>query len=132
MSKVKEILRLHYELKLSQHEIANILGVSSSSINKYLKYFTSLNLEWPLSDEVIMAHLRTPSTAEFEVDFAVVHAELMRHKSMTLQLIYEEYVDHGFSCCRIRPNIIMKCLLLQIVFSYFVTMVCKYREIRFA
>jgi transposase len=95
MSRVKEILRLHYELKRSQHEIANILNVSSSSVNKYVKYFTSLGLEWPFTDEVIMEHLYKPSISIPEVDFIHVHTELGRHKSMTLQLIWEEYAEAG-------------------------------------
>lgn len=94
MSNIKEILRLHYELELKQHEIAEILGISSSSVNKYINHFTALGNPWPFSNEFIASQLRRSSGVS-NIDFAVVHAELMRHKSMTLQLIWEEYHSEG-------------------------------------
>ena len=95
MSKIKEILRLHHDLKRSQHEIAKILNISSSSVNKYLKDFASLNMKWPYPDEIIKEYLQKSPTTEHAIDFAVVHAELMRRKSMTLQLILDEYHEEG-------------------------------------
>jgi DNA-binding transcriptional regulator LsrR (DeoR family) len=43
MLKMKEILRLHYEGKLSNRKIAKALNVSHSVVNDYIKEFKNSN-----------------------------------------------------------------------------------------
>lgn len=96
MRKIKQILRLHYECKLSQHQIATSLQVS----NKYLKRATLIGLTWPLlaeydNEDALRERLqqdyeKNPSASPDIIDFVGVHQELKR-KSVTLQLLSEEY-----------------------------------------
>ena len=37
MRKIKEVLRLHYELGLGQHQIARCCSISQSTVHGYLK-----------------------------------------------------------------------------------------------
>ena len=92
MYQLKEILRLYYELNLSQRDIAKALGVSAGSVNNYIKKFTSSKHSWPVSDSVLDSIVK-PEPAIF--DFSSVHTELKSHKHMTLQLIWEEYLQAG-------------------------------------
>ena len=65
MHKIKTILRLHYESKLSQRQIARSVQLSLGVINKYLSRATSLGLSWPLPAEyqdeaILLKHLQPP------------------------------------------------------------------------
>jgi transposase len=92
MFQLKEILRLHYEFELSQHEIAKSIKISSSSVNKYLKDFAASGHHWPVSDEILQTITKA---AVPTLDFNLVHTELKSHRHMTLQLIFEEYSVAG-------------------------------------
>jgi predicted transcriptional regulator len=46
MFKIKEILRLKYEAKLSNRKIAKVLNISHSVVNEYVKSFTQLPKEY--------------------------------------------------------------------------------------
>lgn len=109
MRKLKEVLRLHFDLKLSQHQIAKALNLSSGVVNKYLKRATATGIKsWPLpaqfEDETALeSFLRAPvvapivscspkqDTEKDSIDFTTIHQE-MKRKGMTLQLLYEELV----------------------------------------
>lgn len=88
MLQVKEILRLHFELNLSQQQIAQSLKLSCGCVNKYLKKFVELGYTWPVADAVLHNMSSNPPAT---VDYAEVHTELKSYKYMTLQLIWEEY-----------------------------------------
>lgn len=100
MRKIKQILRLHYECQLSQHQIATSLHVSVGVVNKYLKRAVSAGLTWPLpaeydDEELLRVRLQVdaekkPVAPLYGIDFVGVHQEL-KHKSVTLQLLWEEY-----------------------------------------
>ena len=99
MRKIKAILRLHFEAKLSQHQIAQSLNLSSGVVNKYLKRAATCGLSWPLpvayEDEAALEkYLRGSTSTPIEkppvLDFKQTHHELKR-KGMTLQLLWEEY-----------------------------------------
>lgn len=100
MRKIRTILRLHYESKLSQHQIANSIQLSVGAVNKYLKRATAAGLNWPLpaeyDDEEQLRKRLKPATNEaartpqYAINFADIHRELQR-KSVTLQLLWEEY-----------------------------------------
>ncbi len=100
MRKIKNVLRLHQECKLSQHQIAKSLSLSVGVVNKYLKRAEAAGIKWPLSseleDEEALRNKLQPEkiirTTSHPINYASIHQEL-RRKSMTLQLLWEEYVQ---------------------------------------
>jgi transposase len=109
MRQIKTILRLHYESKLSQRQIARSLQLSIGVVNKYLIRAAKAGLGWPLPEEyqdeaVLLKHLQSVAPAPLSVlataiDFAFLHQEL-RRKGVTLQLLWEEHkqkVTHSIS-----------------------------------
>jgi transposase len=101
MRKMREILRLHYELKLGQRQIARSTCVSQSTIHDYLERFARSGLSWPLAPEMTEAQLEAQLFPTPEVfirakarripDFGRIDDELRRNKHVTLQLLWEEY-----------------------------------------
>lgn len=98
MRKIKEVLRLTFDKKMSQHKIAKSLNLSSGVINKYLQRFKDSGLSWPLSPEInevlLQARLKVralppPKAKHSQIDFIKVRQELGR-KHVTLQLLYAE------------------------------------------
>jgi transposase len=109
MRHIREVLRLHYSVGMSQHTIARSLGLSQGTVSKYLNRTRRAGLSWPLPPEFDDdARLETrlypppcelPSNERPQPDWAVVHREL-RRASVTLMLLWEEYCDttsDGFS-----------------------------------
>ena len=100
MRKIKTILRLHYESKLSQRQIARSVDLSVGVINKYLSRAANLGLCWPLpveyEDEATLLKQLQPTpqipviTLGVAINFPAIHQEL-RRKSVTLQLLWEEH-----------------------------------------
>ena len=107
MHKIKDILRLHFETKLSQHQIAASLQLSSGVVNKYLSLSKAAGVCWPLSEEMDEIKLRSilrPYTKKIshyhEPDYASLHQELKR-KGVTILLLWQEYEQaHGKSAYR--------------------------------
>ena len=103
MRKTREVLRLYYELKLGQRQIARSANVSQSTVHEYLTRFTAAGLSWPLPAEMSEAELEAalfptvpskssePGAQRSLPDFAHLHEELQRHKHTTRQLLWEEY-----------------------------------------
>lgn len=103
MQKIKEILRLHFDAKLSQHQIAASLQISSGVVNKYLSLARAAQINWPLHADVdetklramLRPHQTTVTPNRHEPDYASIHQELKR-KGMTLLLLWQEYENtHG-------------------------------------
>ena len=104
MKKIKEILRLKFESKLSHRAIARSLGVSASTVCQYTTAFLRKNLEWPLApeldDNAIQELLESTPFAKpgrnlVSLDCVQIHQELKK-KGVTLQLLWEEYKEvHG-------------------------------------
>ena len=103
MKQLLELLRLHFELKFSQRDIAKMTGVSKTTVGNYIKLFEDSGLIWPLSneylDEVILKAKLTKQHQYIknveilnnkEIDFATIHHELKSHKHVTLKLLWEE------------------------------------------
>jgi transposase len=103
MRKTREVLRLYFELKLGQRQIARSANVSQSTVHDYLERFRATNLSWPPPAEMSEEQLET---ALFPVspgrqpratgkrplpDFAHLHRELQQHPHTTRQLLWEEY-----------------------------------------
>ena len=99
MRKTREVLRLYFELKLGQRQVARSANLSQSTVHEYLKRFESSGLSWPLPAGMSEADLEKRLFTVDEVkpgsktvpDFARIHEELQRHKHTTLQLLREEY-----------------------------------------
>ncbi len=99
MLKIKEILRLKCEAKLSNRKIARALKISHSVVNEYTKEFARTNKRYEdivsLSDREILALFKSTRTTKSKYplpDFAYIHKEL-RSPLVTLTLLHEEYIE---------------------------------------
>lgn len=101
MRKIKEILRLKYELGLGLREIARSVHASPSTVHGLLGRVETARLPWPLPenlDNEQLEQLLYPSdpgqeNQRPEPDWKQIHQEL-RRKGVTLQLLWLEY-KHG-------------------------------------
>jgi transposase len=102
MRKLKEVLRLRYELKLGYQQIGRSCAIGVSTVHKYLKRAEAAGIEWPLAEDWDEARLEALAFPEREPiakqdpartppDFASIHEQLRQHKHVTLQLLWEEY-----------------------------------------
>jgi transposase len=103
MRKLKEVLRLRYELKLGYQQIGRSCAIATSTVHKYLKRAKTAGLGWPLPegwDEAKVEATLFPQPessvpakkpARVWPDFAAIHEQLRTHKHLTLQLLWEEY-----------------------------------------
>ena len=107
MRKLKELLRLRFELGLSQDQIARSCSISQASVSNCLKRARAAGVSWPLAEGWDEARLeealyppagglgRPAKTQRPAPDFARVHQELQSHRRLTLLLLWEEYrQDH--------------------------------------
>jgi len=98
MRKVREVLRLKWEMRLSHRDVARSLGISHSTVIEYLRRARQAGLSWPLPEELDDARLEAllfPPSPPANVpralpDWSHVHQEL-RRKGVTLQLLWLEY-----------------------------------------
>src|SRR3984885_10531061 len=100
MRRAREILRLHYEAKLNERQIAKICSVGKGTVRRYLQRTTAAGLSWPLPADLDDATLEkklfpAPPVAGPEErpvpDCAAIHKELKSRRNVTLQLLWEEY-----------------------------------------
>lgn len=111
--KIKEILRLHFEQKLGQRQIARSINTSQSTVHEHLARRKAAGLCWPLpaewDEERIEAALFSPDQAAERParralpDFTHVREQLERHRELTIELIWEEYREQnpdGYSYSR--------------------------------
>ena len=103
MSKIRRVLQLLHEAKLSQREVARVTGVSKSGVSEIASYARAAGLAWEqareLDDEALQARMHPPpaprSARHLEPDWARVHQQL-KQPAVTLQLLWEEYRQaHG-------------------------------------
>ena len=103
MRKTKEILRLKYELRLSNRQIARSCNVSRRTVAEYISRAEKIGITWPLPDETDNTRLeeflfgkQTPFSGAKrtlpEMDY--IHREL-RRKGVTLHLLWEEYLSEN-------------------------------------
>jgi transposase len=97
MRKIREVLRLKFEVGLSARQIAVSLQVSRASVGDYLNRFAASGLIWPsaLIDTELQRRLfppppAVPSDQRPTPDWAKAHAEL-RRPGVTLALLWQEY-----------------------------------------
>jgi transposase len=109
MRKIKDVLRLFYEVKLSQRAIALALSIGLGTVSTYLQRARSAGISWPLPAELNERDLgrllfpSQPATGQrrfAEPDYPVVHQELKR-TGVTKLLLWQEYrqqhPDDGYS-----------------------------------
>ncbi len=96
--KIREILRLKFELGLGNRQIGRSCSVPHSSVVNYLRRAQAAGLTWPLPLDLDDVSLEAklfpvvPSIREIPVpDFPSMHDELLRHKHLTLELLWQEY-----------------------------------------
>ena len=100
MRKLKELMRLKFEARLTHRQVGRSLGISPGTVSSYVHKCHEAGLGWPLpeglNEEELEARLfaeplhRGRSAEKVEPDFALMHQELKR-KGVTLQLLLEEY-----------------------------------------
>ena len=101
MRKIKEILRLHHEKRLSARDIARSLNIGRGSIRNYLDRAQRAGLSWPLSPELDDAALEdrlflsvqcVPKQKRQMPPLEYLHQEL-KNKGVTLLLLWHEYKE---------------------------------------
>ena len=97
MCKIKDVLRLKLEAKLSHQQIATALKISKGVVAKYVGLAAAAGIDWAavceLEEVELERRLRTRSerpTGFVVPDYGRVHQEL-RRKGVTLILLWEEY-----------------------------------------
>ena len=99
MRKIKEVLRLKFDLDQGQRQIARSCGIGKTTVAECLARFERAGLSWPQALELDEASLEQrlypppPTVAEAErpePDWSHIHQEL-RRKGVTLNLLWHEY-----------------------------------------
>ena len=99
MRKIRDVLRLKLEAKLSHQQIAAALDLSKGVVTKYAALAKTANLDWAqiqqlddtaLHKQLLCVPLR--ASAFVQPDYGRIHQEL-RRKGMTLMLLWQEHVD---------------------------------------
>jgi len=100
MRKIREVLRLRYDLKLSARQTAKSCNIARSTVSDYLFRARNAGLCWPFPpemDDTALENLLYPPAAQYipqqkrqmpPMDY--LHRELKR-KGVTLQLLWYEY-----------------------------------------
>ncbi len=103
MRKLKEILRLKYESKLSHRKIATSLSISPGTVSTYVNRAKLMGIEtWPLPEQwddfKLNKHFLqtkiTPRTAIPLPNWSEFHQQLKK-KGVTKQLLWQEYVERN-------------------------------------
>ena len=101
MRKIKEVLRLRYACGLSLEQIARAQNLSKGVVAKYVKRAAAAGIDGTTAQtlaeadlvERLKPHSHTPRQSSFVApDFAAIH-QALKHKSVTLQLLWEDYRD---------------------------------------
>jgi transposase len=101
MRKIKEVLRLKYELGLGQRQIARSCSIGLGTVNDYLARADAAGIQWPLLEDwdedrldgVLFGSqpVRTRQPERAAPDFAAMHEQRQKNKHLTLRLLWEEY-----------------------------------------
>jgi transposase len=101
MRKIREVFRLKFDCDLSNRQIANSCSIARSTVAEYLFRFQQAALSWPLSQDIDDNQLEqllypqlpaVPPEQRTVPDWSDVHQQL-RHKSVTLMLLWQEYKE---------------------------------------
>ena len=98
MRKIREILRLKYEAKLTDRQIARGAGVSRWAVASCLAQAAAAGISWPvlpdLDEEALEGLLygQEPSSPRHPLpDFDAIRNSFSKHKGFTRRLAWEEY-----------------------------------------
>ena len=101
---IREVLRLRFEAKISQRQIARSLNIGLGTVSLHLSRAKASGLTWPLPEDLddqkletllFPNQLPTARTWLVEPNYADIHLEL-RRAGVTKQLLWEEYKQiHG-------------------------------------
>jgi transposase len=99
MRKIREALRLHYEVGAKQREIASACNIAPSSVHEYLRRAELAGLSWPLPESCSDKRLEELLFARHEQvgvrktpDWKAIQRELAK-KNMTLTVVWEDYKE---------------------------------------
>lgn len=103
--KIREVLRLKTEARLSDRQIAAVLGSARSTVQECLRRARTASLSWPLpvdlDDDELHERLypRAPAPPRYPTpDFAAIQRELAT-KGVTRMLLWQEYkAKHPDGC----------------------------------
>jgi len=97
MRKIREVLRLHYEMGARQREIASACNIARSSVHEYLRRAELAGIGWPVPEDCSDKRLEELLFARNEQtelrrtpDWKAVQRELTK-KNMTLTVVWEDY-----------------------------------------
>jgi transposase len=102
MRKIKEILRLHYEHKISNRNIGKACKISPTTVGEYIDRAREMNIDFnkilELDDKSLYSLLYPEKEIEESKtkqmpDMNYLHEELKK-KGVTIQLLWEEYRSH--------------------------------------
>lgn len=101
MRRIREVLRLRFDLGLRQDQIARSCLIGQATVHRYLERAAAAGLSWPLPEDchdrrleelLFPAPVGRPSPqTRLPLDFAEIRRQLQSHKHVTLQLLWEEY-----------------------------------------
>jgi transposase len=97
MRKIREVLRLGYEHRLSMNKIAPCCNMGRTTVQEYFRRFKAAGLTWPLpeeiTDEVLENRLFPPGTkgrGKEPLNYQYLLEEIKK-PDVTLALLWEEY-----------------------------------------
>src|SRR5258708_11085509 len=101
MRKIREVLRLRFELRLGQRAIARACSISQSTVHEYLNRAAAAGVVWPLGEGWDEQRVEQALFGERTVvkrlpeqvlpDFPALSSQLQQHRHLKLQLAWEEY-----------------------------------------
>ena len=100
MRRMREILRLKWEVGLSHRAIARSCSVGLGTVSLYLERAREAGLSWPLPEALdeaalearLLRRARAPTDPRPQPDPAYIHRELKR-AGVTLHLLWVEYLE---------------------------------------
>ena len=102
MRKIRDVLRLKYELGFSHRTIAKALHVAVGTVSEYLTKAKKGGLGWPLPEGLSDRELESglyPAPASGDarpgLDYVYIHEELKRHRGLTLLQVWVEYAENN-------------------------------------
>ena len=109
MRKLRDVLRMHFDSKLSNQQIADALRISKTNVFNSLSRFKESELTWPIPEDMPDTELEAGiysgkslkgkqeailSKTRTEPDFEYLQEELTR-PHMTLELLWNEYSQNN-------------------------------------
>ena len=101
MRKIKEVLRLKFELGLGHRQIARSCSIGVATVHEYLSRANQAGIGWPLAEdwdeqrvEAALYGDKPGGVRQPErnaPDFSAIHEQRQKSKHVTLQLLWEEY-----------------------------------------